>query len=97
MSEIEVVDNAEEQRFEARLDRVVAGFAAYRLAPGRIVFTHTEVFPRFEGHGVGGALARRALDAVRERGDVRVVPLCPFIKAWIEKHPDYADLVAGAS
>ena len=56
------------------------------------MFTHTEVADRFEGRGVGGALARAALDDVRDRGE-RAVPICPFIAEWIQRHPDYDDLV----
>lgn len=61
------------------------------------MFTHTEVDPAFAGKGVGGALARLALDDVRTQGSRKVLPLCPFIKAWIGKHPDYVPLVYGAS
>lgn len=85
------------QRYEARLDGQLAGFAEYELrGEDLIVFTHTEVDDAFEGRGVAGAIARFALDDVRATGTRRVVPRCPFIKSWIEKHPDYQDLVAGA-
>jgi predicted GNAT family acetyltransferase len=76
------------------VDGESAGLAAFELDGDRIVFTHTEVDDRFEGQGVGSALARHALDDVRARGSLRVVPRCPFIRSWIEKHPEYADLVA---
>ena len=92
MDEIVVTDNPGESQFEARLAGGLAGFAAYHDRGDRRVFTHTEVDPAFEGRGIGGALARGALDATRAAG-LGVVPLCPFIKAWIEAHPDYADLV----
>jgi predicted GNAT family acetyltransferase len=94
MSDVQVTDNPAENRFEARLDGELAGIAVYRLDSDRIVFLHTEVDDRFEGHGIGSALARTALDDVRERGGLEVVPQCPFIASWIEKHPDYRDLVA---
>ena len=94
MADIEVVDNREQSRFEARVDGEVAGFAAYKLRDGRIVFTHTDVDDAFGGQGVGGALARGALDQVRAAGDRTVVAMCPFIAAWIDKHPDYQDLLA---
>lgn len=94
MTQVEVADNTELSRYEARIDGAVAGFAKYRRRPGRIIFTHTEVDPAFEGSGVGGVLARGALDAVRADGSLTVVPLCPFIRAWIERHHDYQDLVA---
>lgn len=92
----ETSHNPEQHRYEAHLDGELAGFADYELrGDDLIVFTHTEVDDAFEGHGVGGALARFALDDVRSTGARRVVPRCPFIKEWIEKHPDYQDLVAG--
>ncbi len=96
MSDVVVSNHPEEQRYEAHLDGELAGFAAYRLTDELIVFTHTEVFDRFEGQGVAGALARWALDDVRAQGGRKVMPLCPFIKAWIARHPDYVDLVHGA-
>jgi predicted GNAT family acetyltransferase len=92
MDDLEVSDNPDLSRVEAHVGGTLAGFAAYRERSGRRVFTHTEVDPAFEGQGVGGALARTALDKARADG-VGVVPLCPYIEAWIAKHPDYADLV----
>lgn len=71
--------------------------AEYVVTDDVIVFTHVEVHPAFEGQGVGSALARFALDAVRSDGTRQVVPQCPFMKAWIGKHPDYQDLVHAAS
>ncbi len=92
MTELVVSDNTELSRVEAHSDGVLAGYAAYRDREGARVFTHTEVEPAFEGQGVGSALARSALDQARADG-VGVVPSCPFIRGWIDKHPDYADLV----
>ena len=92
--DVTVTDNREARRYEASVDAgVVAGFAKYRLRGDAIVFTHTEVDDAFEGRGVGSALAREALDDARAR-DLSVVPRCPFIRSWIERHPEYADLVA---
>ncbi|MFN8099957.1 MAG: GNAT family N-acetyltransferase [Dermatophilaceae bacterium] len=96
MSDVAVTTNEDAHRYEARVDGALAGFAEYQLTRELIVFTHTEVDPAFEGRGVGGALARFALDDVRDRGERKVLPLCPFIKAWIGKHPDYIPLVYGA-
>jgi len=93
MADVEIRNNEAGNRYEVYVDGEPAGFSAYRLTKGTIVFTHTEVDDRFEGHGVGSALARGALDAVRAEGSRRVKPLCPFIKAWIDDHPEYADLV----
>lgn len=88
----QVQDVPDRSRYEATIEGAVAGVSVYRLRDDAIVFTHTEVGGAFEGHGVGGALARAALDDARARG-LRVVPQCPFIRSWIDKHPDYADLV----
>jgi predicted GNAT family acetyltransferase len=93
MSDVQTTDNAEQHRYEARVAGELAGFAAYRVQGDRVVFTHTEVDDAYEGQGVGSALARAALDAVRASGR-SAVPQCPFIRSWIDKHPDYADLVA---
>jgi predicted GNAT family acetyltransferase len=94
MSQVETSHNPEESRYEAFLDGELAGIAVYVLqGDDAIMFTHTEVDDRFEGKGVGSALARFALDDVRGDGTRRVVPRCAFIKGWIDKHPDYADLV----
>ena len=96
MADVQTSHNAAEHRYEARLDGELAGFAEYQLTDQLVVFTHTEVDERFEGKGVGSAIARFALDDVRADGTRRVLPLCPFIKGWIAKHPDYVDLVYGA-
>jgi predicted GNAT family acetyltransferase len=92
MADVVIVDNRDFWRVEAHAGGKVAGFAAYRDKQGRRVFTHTEVDPEFEGQGIGSTLARAALDKARADG-VGVVPLCPFIRRWIDEHPDYADLV----
>lgn len=93
---VEISLNESESRYEARVEGELAGFAEFEVDGERIVFTHTEVADRCEGEGVGSSLARFALDDVRARGGLRVVPRCPFIKAWIERHPEYDDLVHGA-
>ncbi|MDQ1747301.1 MAG: uncharacterized protein QOD07_1564 [Frankiaceae bacterium] len=93
MSDIAVADVTGASRYEITVDGVLAGFAAYRDRAGRRVFTHTEIDPRFEGQGLGSRLVRAALDDVRARG-LTIVPLCPFVRAWLDKHDGYADLVA---
>lgn len=90
----EVSDNPDGSRYEVRVDGALAGFAAYRRREGRIVFTHTEVDDAYAGQGLGGALARGALEDVRAAGDLQVVAQCPFIAAWIGRHPGYQDLLA---
>lgn len=86
-----VVDVPDRQRYEIRRGDEVLGFAAYDKSESLIVFTHTEVDPALEGQGVGGQLVREALDHVRTLG-LPVLPICPFVQAWMARHPDYADL-----
>ena len=87
-----VEDNPGKHRFEILVDDALAGFTAYLPRDGYLVFTHTEVDGRFQNMGVGAALIRGTLDQLRERG-TKVVPRCPSMAAFIERHPEYADLV----
>jgi uncharacterized protein len=90
---VEVADHPDLHRYEARAaDGTVLGFSAYRRSGDVVVFTHTEVDDSQEGKGVGSTLVRGALDDVRRAG-LKVRPLCPFVKAYIERHEEYADLV----
>lgn len=93
MAEVTVTHEPDRTRFEAHLDGKVAGFADYQQTRELWVFTHTEVDPSFEGRGVGGALVRGALDHVRADGTRTVLAVCPFVRAWIGRHPEYADLL----
>ncbi len=95
MTDVRVDNNLEQHRYEARVSEELAGFVSYQLASDLVVLTHTEVDPSFEGQGIGGALARAAMDDVRERG-VKALVICPFITGWIRRHRDYTDLLYGA-
>ncbi len=87
-----VTDNPAKGRYETQIGEAVA-FLTYRDRPdGARVLVHTEVPPAVEGRGVGGRLVKTALDAAR-RDRRRVVPQCPFVRSYIERHPEYADLV----
>jgi uncharacterized protein len=90
--ELTVTDRPDAGHYEVRAGDRVLGLAAYQRRGGQVVFTHTEVDPDAEGSGIGSTLVRGALDDVRAR-ELRAVPLCPFVRAWIDRHPDYADLV----
>ncbi len=87
-----LTDHVEEHRFEAHVGRELAGFVDYRRAGGRLVLIHTEVLEAFAGRGIGAAMARWILDSARESG-IRVTLKCPFIRAYVARHPDYADIV----
>jgi predicted GNAT family acetyltransferase len=89
----EVRDNPERHRFELWAGDDLAGFLLYQAGPHDILqLVHTEIHPRFEGRGMASTLIRTVLDTERERGQ-QILPVCPFVKAFLQKHPDYVDLV----
>jgi predicted GNAT family acetyltransferase len=90
---IDVRDVPERSRYEVSVDGQLAGHANYRDQGEVRVFVHTEVDDAFEGQGVGSTLAQAALDDVRASGRT-LVAQCPFIRSYIERHPEYADLVS---
>jgi uncharacterized protein len=96
MTDVTTSHNPRGHRYEPHSDGTLPGFAEYQLTDALVIFTHTEVDERFEGMGVGSAVTRFGLDDVRAEGTRKVLPLCPFVKGWIGKHPDYRDLVYGA-
>ncbi|WP_205808289.1 GNAT family N-acetyltransferase [Micromonospora sp. HNM0581] len=87
-----VEDNPARHRYEILVDDALAGFTAYLDRAQVLIFTHTEVDAAFQNMGVGAALMRGTLDQVRGHGQ-RVVPRCPFMAAFIDRHPEYTDLV----
>ena len=94
MSEdVTVRDAPERSRYEAFLGDELAGHLLYARHGDRLTLEHTEVDPAFEGKGIGGRLAQGALDDIRSRG-LRAVVECPFVQSWLERHPDYDDVVA---
>jgi uncharacterized protein len=86
-----VRNNAALHRFELDADGHTA-VSYYKLTPGVITFTHTEVPPALEGRGIGSALVRGALESARAEG-LKVVAKCPFVSAYIGRHPEFADLL----
>jgi predicted GNAT family acetyltransferase len=88
----EIRDDPARSRFEILVDGRVAGFAAYRRHGDVLDFTHTEIDDRFEGRGLGSRLIEAALERARANG-WQALPHCPFVKAYIEKNPEYAELV----
>lgn len=87
MAEITVTRNDEASRYEIHQDGTLAGFAAFDHRPEVIRFIHTEVSEEFAGQGLASQLVSAALTDVAERGEV-VVPLCPYVAAYLKKHPD---------
>jgi hypothetical protein len=87
-----ISDDRERSRYELRLGDALVGIAAYRLADGELVLTHTQVDPSCEGRGYGSRLVQAALEDARERG-LTVRPLCPFVAEYIRRHPELRELV----
>jgi len=92
LDSITVTNNEEAQRFEAQVDGLRA-LLTYRGFPDRIVFNHIEVPPPVESKGLAAKLTRTALDFARAN-HFRVVPLCPYVAAFIRRHAEYQDLVS---
>ena len=93
---LQVRDNPDRHRFEIDLGDGCFAIAEYRLYPGKIMFTHTEVPPEHGGQGLGTRLIVESLAAARRRG-LAVVPICPFFADYIKKHPEEQDLLEEAS
>lgn len=86
----EVRNNTDLHRFELKADGYTA-VSYYHASPGVITFTHTEVPPPLSGKGIGSKLVGGALESVRAQG-LKVVAKCPFVSAYIDKHPEFGDL-----
>lgn len=91
--QVTVVDNPAEKRFEAQTPHGPA-ILTYQREAGRIFLLHTEVPDALEGRGVGSSLVRTALDQARSEG-IGVVPYCAFVQAYLQRHPEYQELVVG--
>jgi predicted GNAT family acetyltransferase/glutaredoxin len=94
-ADAEVVHVPEQKRYELRLGGRVIGHLAYHRRDGRIAYTHTEIAPACEGRGFGSRLVQAALEDARRDG-LEVAPLCPFVRRFIQRHPEYQQLVAPA-
>jgi uncharacterized protein len=90
-TELRIADNGERKRYEAYVGTELAGFTDYHAQPGLITLLHTEIEPAFEGQGIGTRFVAGVLDDARRR-DLRVLPICPFVRAFLQKNPDYDDL-----
>jgi predicted GNAT family acetyltransferase len=88
-----VVHNTDQHRYEIVVDGVVAGFAEAREDGDIVTMPATEVLDEFQGQGLAGQLVGEALDDIRSRGK-KIVPACPYVARFVDKHPEYADLVA---
>jgi predicted GNAT family acetyltransferase len=92
---IEVADAPDRERYELSIDGALGGFTAYRTRPGLIAFIHTEIDEHLQGRGLADRLIRFALEDARAR-DLAVLPFCPFVKGFIERHREFETLVPEA-
>jgi uncharacterized protein len=90
--EVRVSDNPSQLRYELFVDGQPAGLIRYRRLPDALALVHTEVDPQFEGRGLGARLIEGALADIRGRG-LHVVPICPFVRAYLDRHPGDRDLI----
>jgi hypothetical protein len=86
--DVVVSNNEAARQYEVHIDGELAGLTTYVVQDGRVAFRHAEVYPKWEGRGVGSTLAREALDDTIARGMI-ITPLCPFIVDYIRRHPSY--------
>lgn len=87
-----VSDDSDANRYTVRVDGQVAGFTQYRRHGDLTTFVHTEIGEEYSGRGLGSILVKAALDDVRAHGGT-IRPLCPFVRSYVERHPEYGDLV----
>lgn len=90
MAEFDIRHNSDRQRFETTVDGQLA-FVEYLPSNDRLIVTHTAVPKQLEGRGVGSALAKTVLDHARQI-NYTVIALCPFIAAYLNRHPEYQDI-----
>lgn len=87
-----VTHDPDRHRYVISVDGVPLGTSVYSETGDLTIFVHTEIEPEGEGRGLGSVLVQGALDHIADRNG-RIVPLCPFVAGWIERHPDYRRLV----
>jgi predicted GNAT family acetyltransferase len=93
MDDVRVIDNEASEQYELWAGEELAGTIRYRVNEEAVTLIHTEISPEFEGQGLGSKLVAGALDDIRSRG-LRVIPICRFVRSYLERHPEHADLVA---
>jgi uncharacterized protein len=89
----EVLNDPTLNRYELLVDGEHVGAADYQIRDNVLTFVHTEIDPAHEGEGLGGELARGALNLVRADTDYRVRATCPFMRKYLDEHPEYGDLL----
>lgn len=91
VNQLSIVNNEAKNRFEVKVDKYLA-VCEYKLIKDRIIFTHTEVPPALEGKGIASRLAKTGLDYA-VANNLKIMPLCPYVAAYIKRHPEYLPYV----
>lgn len=92
MENYELIDNSEARQYEFRVGKYLAKIEYIKTNNGEIYLTHTEVPSALEGKGIGSQLVEKALTDI-ENKKLRLVPLCPFVAGYIQKHPEWRRIV----
>ena len=92
MDDYELIDNEENHQYEFHIGKYIPRIEYIKTKNGEIYLTHTEVPVALEGKGVGSQLAEKVLKDIEKQG-LRLVPLCPFVAGYIQKHPDWRRIV----
>jgi predicted GNAT family acetyltransferase len=92
---LDIRDVPERHRYEARLGEGgrLAALISYELSETWMALLHTEVQDGFEGQGIGSHLVQWVIDDLRSRG-LSLIPRCPFVVAWLERHPEQHDVLS---
>lgn len=93
MSDYQLINNKEKKRYEFQIDEHIAVIEYIKSAKGEVFLTHTQVPSELEGKGIGSSLVLKVLQDIEKQG-LRVVPLCPFVAAYIKRHPEWKKLVS---
>ncbi|WP_420642811.1 GNAT family N-acetyltransferase [Candidatus Leptofilum sp.] len=93
LDSLAVRNNETEKRFEVEVNGQMA-LLEYIRAGQNITYTHTEVPVALKGMGIGGKLARHALEFARDN-DLKVIPICPFVTSYLRTHPEFHHIVFG--
>ena len=89
-----VIDDPAGSRYVLQRDGRQIGQSVYERGPGTITFLHTEIDPEFAEHGLGSKLVKASLDDVRATSTDRVIAVCPFVRAYLRRHPEDEDLLS---
>ncbi len=90
--EYNIVHNEEKNRFETEVEGLIS-VVDYKKHDDVLLVTHTGVPSQLEGRGIAAALTKSLLNYIRNNG-FKVNPICPYTKVYIERHPEYEDIVA---